>query len=267
VGRSRHARGRAIAVVAAAGASLALAAPAMAVKSKQAKFKIEVSGKQDSDWTYDSGVQSSDCGGGTYRQAGGGGQSFSFTTKKPVKVTAVQTRIQGQTFSAIYRGTPTNPDPSVPVNVAAIREGTFTTTQLSPGDGVGCGDGGGGPPAPPDCGSRNFLGKLNIGYYSPEQYPGDPDEPTPLVDVLTLDGPFDDDGDRPLDEAWTNCPGPPNDEGGLMQTPTGGLPAKKLFGDKKEFKVKAKDSRAFSSNTTQETTQMNWTVEFTRRGG
>jgi hypothetical protein len=265
VGSRGNARALAVAAVTAAVASLALATPALAAKFQQAKFKIEVSGQQDTDWTYDSGTQTSDCGGGTYRQAGSGGQSFSFTTKKPVRVTVAQNKIQGQIFSAVYQGKPTNPDPSVPVNVAAIREGTFTTTQLSPGNGLGCGDGGGGgePPAP-DCGARNFLGKLNMAYLQPDQYPG---EPTPLVPVLTLDGPFDDDGDRPLDEAWTNCPGPANDPGGLIETATGGLPAKKVFGDKEKFKVRAKDSDVYSTSTTQETTKLNWTVEFTRRGG
>jgi hypothetical protein len=51
-----------------------------------------------------------------------------------------------------------------------------------------------------------------------------------------------------------------------MQTPTGGLPEKKLFGKKKKFSVKAKDSETYSSDSTQQTTRLNWRVDFVRVG-
>jgi hypothetical protein len=241
--------------------ALAVADAAMAAKAQQAKFKVEISGQQDSDWTYDS-TDVDDCTGATNRTFGSGGQSFSFTTPKPVKMTAIRNKIGGDHFTAIYQGKPTDPDPSVPVNVAAIREGSIQTQQVAPGEGEPCGDGGGPGTAPqPDCGERSFDGKLNLAYYEPEFYPG---EPTPLVPVLTLAGPFDANNDSPLAELWTNCPGPANDHAGLMETPTGGLPPNKLFGKKKKFKVQAKDSDAFTSSSTQQTTKLGWTAAFKR---
>lgn len=258
--------GRARAVAALVGiASLALVAPAAAAKSKQAKFKVEVFAEQHIDWTYDV-TQTDDCTGGSYRQFGSGGQSFSLTTKKPVKVTALSNKFGGTRTTAIFAGKLTDPKTGLPVNVAAIQEGNITTQQITPGDGEACGDGGGGgaePPAP-DCGERSFNAEVRLAHYEPELYPGDP---APLVPVLTVSGPFDSDSSRPLHEQWERCPGPANDSGGLMETATGGLPPAKLFGKKKKFTVKAKDSDVFTSDSTRQTTKMNWTVEFKRLRG
>jgi hypothetical protein len=252
-------------MVASAALALAFAAPATAVKSQQAKFKVEVFAEQHSDWTED--YTTTDCSGATTRTYGSGGQSFSLTTKKPIKVTAARTRIQGDWFAGIFSGKPENPKLGLPVNVAAIREGSITTEQITPGNGEPCGegDGGGGgyEPPPPDCGPRNFKAEVRLGLYEPQFYPGDP---APLTSVLTVDGPFGADDSTPLDDLWQNCPGPADHSGKLMETPTGSLPFKKLFGKKEKFKVKAKDSDVTSYDSFHQTTKMNWTVEFKRRG-
>ena len=261
MGRRWNMRGSALAVVLTAGASLALAAPAMAAKSQQEKFKIEIFAEQHTDWT-SSFTNTDDCTGSTSRTDGSGGQSFSLTTKKPVKVTAASNKISGDTFLALYSGKPTNPKIGVPVNVAADQQGSYSTTVIQQGEGEACGDGGGGAPPPqPDCGPRSFKSEVRTTWVEPENYFGDP---APLIPVLVLDGPLDADGNRPLHDQWTNCPGPANDTGGLIETPTGGLPPKKVFGDKKKFKVKAKDTEQFNSSSTQQTTRINWTVEFKR---
>ena len=236
---------------------LVLASPASAAKDQTASFKIEIRASQHSTWT--SEFSSPGCGGGTSHFSGHGEHGFSMATLKPVKVKVIRERFGGSSFSFFeYGGGATG----VPVNVAAVREGV-TTVETTGGE--PCGDGGGTPPAS-DCGARSFNAELVLDYYSPVDFPDS--EVTPLVDVLSLSGPFDAagfSGDALWDELYSNCPAVGSNGGQLLISPAGGISPKKLFGQKKNFKVKADDTVVDDTDTSHEKTVMSWTVEFRRR--
>jgi hypothetical protein len=239
---------------------LVLASPAAAAKDQEAAFKIEVRAAQHSTWTSD--FTTAGCGGGTSHAFGNGEQGFSLTTNKPFKVKVIRSRFGGGSALSFFKygrgGT------GVPVNVAAVREGVFDVETIG---GEPCGDGGGGtqPPAS-DCGARSFNAELLLDYYSPVDFPDS--ELTPLVDVLSLSGPFDAagfGGDELFDELYANCPGVGSNGGQLLLSPNGGVSPKKLFGKKKRFKVKAEDTVITDTSSSHEETRMNWTVKFKRR--
>jgi hypothetical protein len=181
-------------------------------------------------------------------------------TNKPVKVKVTRERFGDSAFTYFdyARGAT-----GVPVNVAAVRDGV---TNVETVGGEPCGDAD--PditPPPSDCGSRSFNAELVLDYYSPTDYP---DEVTPLVDVLSLSGPFNAagfTGDELFDELYLNCPNVGTNGGQLMLSPAGGISPKKLFGKKKSFKVKADDSVITDTDSSHEETVMSWTVSFTRR--
>ena len=238
---------------------LVLASPASAAKDQEASFKIEVRADQHSAWTLDYTTQG--CGGGTSHLTGHGAQDFSMTTLKPFKVKVVREQFGGSAFSFFEYGRGAQ---GVPVNVAAMRDGV---TSVETTGGEPCGDGGGDTPPPAsDCGERSFNADLILDYYSPLDYPDS--ELTPLVDVLSLSGPFNAagfNGDALWDELYSNCPGVGSNGGQLLLTPAGGISPKKLFGKKKSFKVKANDTVIDDTDTSHEETVMSWTVQFTRR--
>jgi hypothetical protein len=235
--------------------ALALAAPAMALKTKRATFKVEIDGSVFTDWTLDSTTQDL-CSGGQTHQTGSGRQDFSLTTKKPVKVIAAW--IKGGGADDVFFGR-APAGGGIPVNVAAIREGTVQSETIG-GNGQPCGDGGEGsaPPPPPDCGSRSFNSEVQMEHMSPDQFFGDP---VPLVDVLVLEGPRSQNGDS-MDDQWTNCPG--GGPGEFEQTTNGGLPKKKIFGNEKEFTVKAKDVSTSGSSGFTQRTESKWRTVFKR---
>lgn len=239
-------------------ALLVLAAPAAAAKVQKASFKIEIRAAQHSTWTSD--FTTAGCGGGTSHAFGNGEQGFSMSTNKPFKVKVIRERFGGSALSFFdYSGGAQG----VPVSVAAIREGVFTAETVG---GEPCGDGGGGPPPASDCGARSFSAELILDYFSPTEYPDS--EVTPLVDVLSLSGPFDAagfSGDVLFDELYANCPAVGSNGGQLLLSPKGAISPKKLFGKKKRFKVKAEDAVVTVTDSSREETRMSWTVKFKRR--
>jgi len=238
--------------------SLVLAAAADA-KSKEASFRVEVYAAQNSAWTQDT-TRYDECTGGDVRTHGSGRESFSATTRKPVKVTASYSKGEGyqSVFFTVGKG-----DFFVPVNGAAVREGTKTVEQTGSKDCAGGGDGY--VPPPTDCGERSFDGGLSLDYYFPTDYPGF--DVVPLVPVLGLSGPFDLFGAGPiLGDLYENCPhGAFGDQ--LVLTPRGDLSVKQLFGEKERFAVKVKDSQVVDepSSGFHEEIQLSWRVKFTRR--
>lgn len=236
-----------------------LASPASAAKDQEASFKIEIRASQHSTWTSD--FTTAGCGGGTSHLTGNGEQGFSMATLKPVKLKVVRERFGASTFSFFEypRGAT-----GVPVNVAAVRDGVTSVETVG---GEPCGDAD--PDTPPpasDCGARSFNAELVLDYYSPTDFPDE--ELTPLVDVLSLSGPFNAagySGDALFDELYSNCPAVGSNGGQLLLSPAGGLSPKKLFGPKKSFKVKADDTVVTDTDTSHEETRMSWTVEFKRR--
>ena len=246
-------------LAAAALVALALAAPAMAAKQfPRAEFKVEIDGSRFTDWSYASSSPSFCPGGGTIQQSGSGREDFSLTTKKPIKIVA--TWIKGNGANSVIIGRP-NGTVGIPVNVAAIREGTFQTTTTG-GSGEGCGDGGGGgtPPPAPDCGPRSFNSELRMRHVPPDQYFGDP--PVPLVDVLVLDGPVDSQGNATMNDQWQNCPSGPGDAE-FDENTNDGLSKKKLFGNDDKFTAKAKDTRPLTGSYSGQTVS-EWKVVFKR---
>ena len=239
--------------------ALALAAPAMAAKQfPRAEFKVEIDGTQFTDWSYSHTTQGT-CEGQTYQtqQTGSGREDFSLTTKKPVKIVA--TWIKGNGANSVIIGRP-NGTIGIPVNVAAIREGTFNTTGGAPPE-CAVGDGGGGaPPQQPDCGPRSFNSELRMRHVPPDQYFGDP--PVPLVDVLVLDGPVDSQGNATMNDQWQNCPGGPGDAR-FDENTNDGLSKKKLFGKDDKFTAKAKDTRPLTGGYSGQTVS-EWKVVFKR---
>jgi hypothetical protein len=236
---------------------LVLASPASAAKVQEASFKIEIRASQHSTWT--SEFSSPGCGGGTSYFTGNGEQGFSMTTNKPVKVKVVRERFGGSALSFFEYGRGAQ---GVPVNVAAVRDGVTSVETIG---GEPCGDGGGTPPAS-DCGARSFNADLILDYYSPVDFPDS--ELTPLVDVLSISGPFNAagfSGDVLFDELYTNCPAIGTNGGQLMLSPNGGIAPKKLFGKKKRFTVKAEDTVVTDTDSSHEETRMSWTVKFKRR--
>jgi hypothetical protein len=241
------------------GALLVLASPAFAAKDQEASFKIEIRAAQHSIWT--SAFSTAGCGGGTSYFTGNGEQGFSIATNKPVKVRVVRERFGGSSFSFFEypRGAA-----GIPVNVAAVRDGV-TSVETTGGEPCGDADPDTPPPAT-DCGSRSFNAELVLDYYSPVDFPDS--EVTPLVDVLSLSGPFDAagySGDALWDGLYSNCPAVGSDGGQLLISPKGGISPKKLFGKKKSFKVKVDDTVVTDTDSSHEETVMNWTVTFTRR--
>lgn len=237
---------------------LVLAPSAFAAKDQEASFKIEIRADQQTTWTLD--YTTAGCGGGTSHLTGNGERGFAMTTNKPFKVKVIREQFGGSALSFFEYGRGAT---GVPVNVAAWRDGV---TSVETTDGEPCGDGGGGTPPPaPDCGERSFNAELILDYYSPLDFP---DELTPLVDVLSLSGPFNAAGftsDELWDELYSNCPAVGSNGGQLLLTPAGGISPKKLFGKKKSFKVKAADTVVDDTDTSHEETVMSWTVAFTRR--
>lgn len=237
---------------------LVLASPASAAKVQEASFKIEVRASQHSTWTTD--FTTPGCGSGTSHLTGNGAQGFEMTTNKPFKVKVFRERFGDSAFSYFEYGRGAQ---GVPVNVAAMRDGV---TSVETTGGEPCGDGGGGTPPASDCGARSFNADLILDYYSPVDFPDS--ELTPLVDVLSISGPFNAagfTGDELADELYANCPAVGSNGGQLLLTPAGGISPKKLFGKKARFKVKAADTVVTDTDTSHEETQMSWTVEFKRR--
>jgi hypothetical protein len=238
---------------------LLLATPASAAKDQEASFKIEIVASQHSTWT--TAFSTVGCGGGTSYLTGNGEHGFSMATNKPVKVKVVRERFGDSSFT--YFEYPRGAT-GVPVNVAAVRDGV---TNVETVGGEPCGDAD--PDIPPpasDCGSRSFNAELVMDYYSPTDFPES--EVTPLVDVLSLSGPFDaagNSGDALYDGLYSNCPAVGSNGGQLLLSPNGGLSPKKLFGKKKSFKVKVNDTVVADTDTSHEETVMSWTVSFTRR--
>jgi hypothetical protein len=253
----RKRRGLFVGAVALIGLS-AFAAPASAAKDQKASFKIEIRASQHSTWT--SEFSTAACGGGTSYVSGNGEQGFEISTLKPVKVKVVRERFGGSTFSFFDYGRGAS---GVPVNVAAVRDGVSTVETVG---GEPCGGGGGPTPPGDDCGARSFNADLVLDYYSPTDFPDD--ELTPLVDVLSLSGPFNAagyTGDELFNELYLNCPNVGTNASQLLLTPAGGLSPKKLFGKKERFKVKAADTVVIDTDSSHEETRMSWTVQFTRR--
>jgi len=238
--------------------SVVLASPAMAAKNQEASFKVEIRAAQHSTWTSDFTIPG--CGGGTSRLTGNGEQGFSMTTNKPFKVKVTRERFGGSALSFFDYG---RGAPGVPVNVAAVRDGVTSVETIG---GEPCGDGNGGSPPPSDCGARSFNADLILDYYSPTEFPDA--ELTPLVDVLSISGPFNAagfTGDELFDELYANCPAVGTNGGQLLLSPNGGISPKKLFGKKKRFKVKAEDTVFTDTDSSHEETRMSWTVDFKRR--
>jgi hypothetical protein len=252
----REQRGLLVGAVALLG-FLVLASPAAAAKDQKASFKIEIRASQHSTWTSEFSTPA--CGGGTSYFSGNGEQGFSMTTKKPAKVKVVRERFGGSAFSFFEYGRGAT---GVPVNVAAVRDGVTSVETIG---GEPCG-GPGGPPPASDCGARSFNADLILDYYSPIDFPDS--ELTPLVDVLSVSGPFNAagfSGDELFDETYLNCPAIGTNGAQLLLSPSGGVSPKKLFGKKKRFKVKAEDTVVTDTDSSHEETRMRWTVEFKRR--
>jgi hypothetical protein len=235
------------------------ASPVSAAKAQEASFKIEVFAAQHSTWTSD--FTTPGCGGGTSHAFGNGEQGFSLTTNKPFKVKVIREKFGGSALSFFEYGRGAH---GVPVNVAAVREGVFDAETIG---GEPCGDGGDGTPPPAsDCGARSFSAELILDYYSPTEYPDS--ELTPLVDVLSLSGPYDASGysgDVLFDELYLDCPAVGTNGGQLLLSPKGAISPKKLFGKKERFTVKAEDTAVTDTSSSHEETRMSWTVKFKRR--
>src|SRR4051794_28035041 len=239
---------------------LVLASAASAAKDQEASFKVEITASQESTWTTD--FTTAGCGSGTSHLTGNGKQGFSMATNKPFKVKAFREPSGGgSAFSYFEYGGGAQ---AVPANVAAWRDGV---TSVETTNGEPCGDADPSTPPPPsDCGTRSFNADLIFDYYSPVDYPDS--ELTPLVDVLSISGPFNASGftgDELFDELYSNCPAVGTNGGQLMLSPAGGISPKKLFGKKERFTVKAVDTVVTNTDSSHEETQMNWAVTFKRR--
>ena len=217
---------------------------------KAARFKVNVTGTQTSNWTLDNTTYD-DCVQGDVRQTGSGRQSFSFKNRKQATLMAI--KIGG---SVTISGTRL---PGVPVKGSLSRSGQITTEQLG-GLETGCGDGGGTPPPPPDCGTKPFRARVDLAWSTPDQYPGEP--PVPLVPVLLLEGPIFPTGSSGFSDLFDNCVGGGPDQ--LIPAPNGSLPLKKLFGKAKRLTVRGKDTQTTHSDGYHVQTTMNWVAKLTR---
>jgi hypothetical protein len=137
-------------------AALVAASPAGAAtppKIETALFKAEIKGVQHSSWTMDhDSLPGEPCGA---RFAGVGNETFSFRSKRPVRLKA--TRIAGNVTFTVGRGIA-----EFPVKATVDRNGHITVTQHS---NMPCGTGNGeATPAKPDCRTRKF--DLTLGLYS-----------------------------------------------------------------------------------------------------
>ena len=220
---------------------------------KAARFKVTVSGTQTSNWSLDN-TTFDGCVQGDIRQTGRGRQSFSFKNAKPATLTAINIG-----DSVTISGTAV---PGVRVKGSLTRVGDITTEQLS-GDPTGCGDGGGGPRPPSDCGTKPFAARVDLEWTRPEQYPGEP--PVPLVPVLLLQGPIFPTGTSGFSDLFQNCVGGGPDQ--LIPTPNSSLPLKKLLGKVKRFAVRGKDTQTSDSDGYHVETTVSWVATFKRLSG
>lgn len=144
-------------VALAATCLLVPAAGAAAKPAKQltyAKYKVKVEGVQKTDWTYNHELQGHCDSNG----AGGGSETVRFSSR-PTKLKAYFGLAEPVTFFGGSKANPTAGE--IPLRAAVTREG-----QIDHWGGEPCsyGDGTGGVPPAPDCGTKTSATKVELGF-------------------------------------------------------------------------------------------------------
>jgi hypothetical protein len=133
-------------------ALIAVPAPALAAKKKRERvqferFEVTISGGQVNKWSVLSTTGDDSCGSQTF---GSGKENIVFTTPKAHKLLATRSGKGSETYGSLL----------VDTRASVTRDGYLDSKPVGSCEGVAEGDGSGGPPPAPDCGTRN--GKLTL---------------------------------------------------------------------------------------------------------